>query len=124
MTCARRKLLSRDQRQATILQGAATAFATKGFARDWHGGGSSGLRHYEGNRLPAFASKEELPGGFEHRADLQVFNCSMSQEIQSGAGPRLRLAVGRAARMRSALLLVHSCPRARRRIMPTTFAPA
>jgi hypothetical protein len=27
-----RKLLSRSQRQATILQGAATAFATKGFA--------------------------------------------------------------------------------------------
>ena len=32
MTCSRRKLLSRAQRQATILQGAATAFATKGFA--------------------------------------------------------------------------------------------
>ena len=32
MTHAPRKLLSRSQRQAAILQGAATAFATKGFA--------------------------------------------------------------------------------------------
>ena len=32
MTRAPRKLLSRSQRQAAILRGAATAFVTKGFA--------------------------------------------------------------------------------------------
>ena len=53
MTCARRKLLSRDQRQATILQGAATAFATKGFAATGMEAVAAASGITKGNRLPA-----------------------------------------------------------------------
>ena len=53
MTCSRRKLLSRAQRQATILQGAATAFATKGFAGTGMEEVAAASGIIEGNRLPA-----------------------------------------------------------------------
>ena len=60
MTCSPRKLLSRSQRQAAILQGAATAFVTKGFASTAmeEVAAASGItkeivyRHFEGSALP------------------------------------------------------------------------
>ena len=88
MTCARRKLLSRSQRQATILQGAATAFATKGFAGTAmeEVAAASGITKEIVYRH--FASKQEL-----YRAvldgtvqSLQAEFARASQEFQSGAG--------------------------------------
>ena len=60
MTCARRKLLSRDQRQATILQGAATAFATKGFAATGMEAVAAASGITKEIVYRHFASKEEL----------------------------------------------------------------
>jgi AcrR family transcriptional regulator len=110
MTCARRKLLSRAQRQATILQGAATAFATKGFA----GTGMEEVAAASGITKEIvyrhFASKEEL-----YRAvldatvqTLQAEFARASQEFSSGAGIRALLAVGRAHPDALRLLLVHA----------------
>jgi AcrR family transcriptional regulator len=110
MTCSRRKLLSRAQRQATIFQGAATAFATKGFA----GTGMEEVATASGISKEIvyrhFASKEEL-----YRAvldatvqTLQAEFARASQEFQSGAGIRALLAVGRAHPDALRLLLVHS----------------
>jgi AcrR family transcriptional regulator len=110
MTCARRKLLSRAQRQATILQGAATAFATKGFA----GTGMEEVAAASGISKEIvyrhFASKEEL-----YRAvldatvrTLQSEFALASQRFQSGAGIRALLAVGRAQPDALRLLLVHA----------------
>jgi AcrR family transcriptional regulator len=110
MTCSRRKLLSRAQRQATIFQGAARAFATKGFA----GTGMDEVAAASGISKEIvyrhFASKEEL-----YRAvldatvqTLQAAFARASQEFQSGAGIRALLAVGRAHPDALRLLLVHS----------------
>jgi len=110
MTCSRRKLLSRAQRQATILQGAATAFATKGFA----GTGMEEVAAASGITKEIvyrhFASKEEL---YREVLDttvqtLQAEFARASQEFQSGAGMRALLAVGRAHPDALRLLLVHA----------------
>src|SRR5262245_61839908 len=110
MTCSRRKLLSRAQRQATILQGAATAFVTKGFAGTVmeEVAAASGItkeivyRHFE--------SKEAL-----YRAVLDGAVQSLKSELararqmtQSGAGIRALLAVGRTHPDARRLLLVHA----------------
>ena len=109
MTCSRRKLLSRSQRQAAILQGAATAFATKGFAGTAmeEVAAASGITKEIVYRH--FASKEEL-----YRAVLDTTTQSLqaefaraSQRYQSGAGIRALLAVGRAHPDALRLLLVH-----------------
>jgi AcrR family transcriptional regulator len=110
MTCSRRKLLSRAQRQATILQGAATAFATKGFA----GTGMEEVAAASGITKEIvyrhFASKEEL-----YRAvldatvqALQAEFVRAGQEFRSGVGIRALLAVGRAHPDALRLLLVHA----------------
>jgi AcrR family transcriptional regulator len=102
--------LSRAQRQATIFQGAARAFATKGFA----GTGMEEVAAASGISKEIvyrhFASKEEL-----YRAvldatvqTLQAAFARASQEFQSGAGIRALLAVGRAHPDALRLLLVHS----------------
>src|SRR5262245_26208833 len=110
MTCSRRKLLSRAQRQATILQGAATAFATKGFAATGmeEVAAASGITKEIVYRH--FASKEEL---YREVLDstvqtLQGEFARASQEFRSGAGLRALLAVGRAHPDALRLLLVHS----------------
>ena len=110
MTCSPRKLLSRSQRQATILQGAATAFVTEGFAGTVmeEVAAASGItkeivyRHFE--------SKEAL-----YRAVLDGAVQSLKAELararqmsQSGAGIRALLAVGRAHPDALRLLLVHA----------------
>jgi len=110
MTCSRRNLLSRAQRQATILQGAATAFATKGFA----GTGMEEVAAASGITKEIvyrhFASKDEL-----YRAvldatvqTLQAEFARAGQEFPSGAGIRALLAVGRAHPDALRLLLVHA----------------
>ncbi len=110
MTCSRRKLLSRSQRQAAILQGAATAFATKGFTGTAmeEVAAASGITKEIVYRH--FASKEEL-----YRAVLDTTTQSLqaefaraSQRYQSGAGIRALLAVGRAHPDALRLLLVHA----------------
>jgi AcrR family transcriptional regulator len=110
MTCYRRKLLSRSQRQAVILQGAATAFATKGFAGTAmeEVAAASGITKEIVYRH--FASKEEL-----YRAVLDATRQSLKAELaqarqrsQSGAGIRALLAVGRAHPDALRLLLVHA----------------
>jgi AcrR family transcriptional regulator len=110
MTCSRRKLLSRAQRQATILQGAATAFATKGFA-------STGMEEVA---AASGISKEIVYRHFASKDDLyrvvldatvqtlQAEFARASQEFQSGAGIRALLAVGRAHPDALRLLLVHA----------------
>jgi AcrR family transcriptional regulator len=110
MNCSPRKLLSRSQRQATILQGAATAFVTEGFAGTVmeEVAAASGItkeivyRHFE--------SKEAL-----YRAVLDGAVQSLKAELararqmsQSGAGIRALLAVGRAQPDALRLLLVHA----------------
>jgi AcrR family transcriptional regulator len=110
MTCTRRKLLSRSQRQAAILQGAAIAFVTKGFTGTGMDevAAASGItkeivyRHFE--------SKEAL-----YRAVLDGAVQSLKAELararqrsQSGAGIRALLAVGRAHPDALRLLLVHA----------------
>ena len=111
MTCSRRKLLSRSQRQAAILQGAATAFVTKGFAGTTmeEVAATSGItkeivyRHFE--------SKEALYRAVLDGAaqSLQAEFAGASQAYQaSGAGIRALLAVGRAQPDALRLLLVHA----------------
>jgi len=98
MTCSPHKLLSRSQRHAVILQGAATAFVTKGFASTAmeEVAAASGITKEIVYRH--FASKEEL-----YRAVLDAAMQSIKAEFararqraQSGAGIRALLAVGRA----------------------------
>jgi AcrR family transcriptional regulator len=110
MTCSRRKLLSRAQRQATILQGAATAFATKGFA----GTGMEEVAAASGISKEIvyrhFASKEELYRAVLDTA-VQILQAEFARarrEFQSGAGIRALLAVGRAHPDALRLLLVHA----------------
>jgi AcrR family transcriptional regulator len=110
MTCSRRKLLSRAQRQATILQGAASAFAAKGFAATGmeEVAAASGITKEIVYRH--FASKEEL---YREVLDstvqsLQAEFARARQEFQSGAGLRALLAVGRAHPDALRLLLVHA----------------
>jgi AcrR family transcriptional regulator len=110
MTCSRQKLLSRSQRQAAILQGAAAAFATKGFAGTAmeEVAAASGITKEIVYRH--FASKEEL-----YRAvldgvvrSLQAEFTRAMQESPSGAGIRALLAVGRAQPDALRLLLRHA----------------
>jgi AcrR family transcriptional regulator len=110
MTCTHRKLLSRSQRHAAILQGAATAFATKGFAGTAmeEVAAASGITKEIVYRH--FASKDEL-----YRAvldatvhHLQAEFAQASLQFQSGAGIRALLAVGRAQPDALRLLLVHA----------------
>jgi AcrR family transcriptional regulator len=110
MTCTRRKLLSRAQRQAAILHGAATAFATKGFAATGmeEVAAASGITKEIVYRH--FASKEEL---YREVLDstvqtLQAEFARAGREFQSGAGLRALLAVGRAHPDALRLLLVHA----------------
>jgi AcrR family transcriptional regulator len=110
MTCARRKLLSRSQRQATILQGAATAFATKGFAGTAMEEVAAATGITKEIVYRHFASKEELYRAVLDGAvqSLQAEFARASQELQSGAGIRALLAVGRAQPDALRLLLVHA----------------
>jgi AcrR family transcriptional regulator len=110
VTHAPRKLLSRSQRHAAILQGAATAFATKGFASTAmeEVAAASGITKEIVYRH--FASKEEL-----YRAVLEGARQGMKaelarvrQEAGSGAGIRALLAVGRAHPDALRLLLIHA----------------
>ena len=110
MAHAPRKLLSRAQRHAAILQGAATAFATKGFASTAmeEVAAASGITKEIVYRH--FASKEEL-----YRAVLEGARQCMKaelarvrQEAGSGAGIRALLAVGRAHPDALRLLLIHA----------------
>ena len=110
MTHAPRKLLSRSQRQATILQGAATAFATKGFASTAmeEVAAASGITKEIVYRH--FASKEELYRAVLDgtRQRLQADLARARQEFGAGAGIRALLAVGRAQPDALRLLLVHA----------------
>jgi AcrR family transcriptional regulator len=110
MTCAPRKLLSRSQRQAAILQGAATAFATKGFAGTAmeEVAAASGITKEIVYRH--FASKEELYRAVLDGAvqSLKAEFARARQRSQSGAGIRALLAVGRAHPDALRLLLVHA----------------
>jgi AcrR family transcriptional regulator len=110
MTCTRRKLLSRSQRHAAILHGAATAFATKGFAGTAmeEVAAASGITKEIVYRH--FASKEELYCAVLDATgeSLKAAFARTSQEFQSGAGIRALLAVGRAHPDALRLLLVHA----------------
>src|SRR5919109_4407574 len=110
MTCSRRKLLSRAQRQATIFQGAARAFATKGFASTGmeEVAAASGISKEIVYRH--FSSKDELYRAVLD-ATVQTLGAEFArarQEFQSGAGIRALLAVGRAHPDALRLLLVHA----------------
>jgi AcrR family transcriptional regulator len=110
VTPTSRKLLSRSQRQATILQGAATAFATKGFASTAmeEVAAASGITKEIVYRH--FASKEELYravlDGTRERVKAEL--ARVRQEFEGGAGIRALLAVGRAQPDALRLLLVHA----------------
>ena len=110
MTHTPRKLLSRSQRQATILQGAATAFATKGFASTAmeEVAAASGITKEIVYRH--FASKEELYRAVLDgaRECVKAELARVRQEFESGAGIRALLAVGRAQPDALRLLLVHA----------------
>jgi AcrR family transcriptional regulator len=110
VTRAPRKLLSRSQRQATILQGAATAFATKGFASTAmeEVAAASGITKEIVYRH--FASKEELYRAVLDgaRECVKAELARVRQEFESGAGIRALLAVGRAQPDALRLLLVHA----------------
>ena len=110
MTHSPRKLLSRSQRHAAILQGAATAFATKGFASTAmeEVAAASGITKEIVYRH--FASKEEvyravLEGAAQRTREEFAW---ARQEFESGAGIRALLAVGRAQPDALRLLLVHA----------------
>jgi AcrR family transcriptional regulator len=105
-----RKLMSRSQRQAAILQGAATAFATKGFTSTAmeEVAAASGITKEIVYRH--FPSKEAL-----YRAvlegtvqQMQVEFTRARQAHESGAGIRALLAVGRAHPDALRLLLLHA----------------
>ena len=110
MTPTSRKLLSRSQRQATILQGAATAFATKGFASTAmeEVAAASGITKEIVYRH--FASKEELYRAVLDgaRECVKIELARVRQEFESGAGIRALLAVGRTQPDALRLLLVHA----------------
>jgi AcrR family transcriptional regulator len=110
MTCSRRKLLSRSQRQATILQGAATAFATKGFASTAMEEVAAAVGITKEIVYRHFASKEELYRAVLDGAvqRLKAEFARARQMSQSGAGIRALLAVGRAHPDALRLLLVHA----------------
>ena len=110
MAHAPRKLLSRAQRHAAILQGAAIAFATKGFASTAmeEVAASSGITKEIVYRH--FASKEELYRAVLEgtRERMKAELARVRQEAGSGAGIRALLAVGRAHPDALRLLLVHA----------------
>lgn len=110
MPVATRKLLSRSQRHAVILQGAATAFATKGFAGTSmeEVATASGITKEIVYRH--FPSKEALYRAVLDGASQQVQEefaraCQMSA---AGAGLRAMLAVGRVQPDALRLLLRHA----------------
>ena len=110
MTRSPRKLLSRAQRHAAILRGAAAAFATKGFASTAmeEVAAASGITKEIVYRH--FASKEALYCAVLDGAAqcLQAELAWARQEFLSGAGVRALLAVGRAHPDALRLLLVHA----------------
>lgn len=110
MAHAPRKLLSRAQRHAAILHGAATAFATKGFASTAmeEVAAASGITKEIVYRH--FASKEELYRAVLEgtRERMKAELARVRQEAGSGAGIRALLAVGRAHPDALRLLLVHA----------------
>jgi AcrR family transcriptional regulator len=110
VTLAPRKLLSRSQRQAVILQGAATAFATKGFASTAmeEVAAASGITKEIVYRH--FPSKEALYRAVLDGASQQVREefARARQESESGIGIRAMLAVGRAQPDALRLLLRHA----------------
>jgi len=110
VTRAPRKLLSRSQRHAVILQGAATAFATKGFASTAmeEVAAASGITKEIVYRH--FASKDELYRAVLDgaRQRMQAELAWARQEFGSGAGIRALLAVGRVHPDALRLLLVHA----------------
>ena len=110
MTLAPRKLLSRSQRHAVILQGAATAFASKGFASTAmeEVAAASGITKEIVYRH--FPSKEAL-----YRAVLDAVSQQVQeeftracQESESGSSIRSILAVGRPQPDALRLLLRHA----------------
>lgn len=110
MTLAPRKLLSRSQRHAGILQGAATAFATKGFAGTSmeEVAAASGISKEIVYRH--FPSKEALYRAVLDGTLQQVQEefARARQESEAGVGIRALLAVGRAQPDALRLLLVHA----------------
>lgn len=110
MTLAARKLLSRSQRQAVILQGAATAFATKGFAGTSmeEVAMASGITKEIVYRH--FPSKEALYRAVLDGVARQVQEefARARRESDSGVGIRALLAVGRIQPDALRLLLVHA----------------
>jgi AcrR family transcriptional regulator len=102
--------MSRSQRQATILQGAAAAFATKGFASTAmeEVAAASGITKEIVYRH--FPSKEALyravlEGAVQH---IKTEFARARQEYESGAGIRAMLTVGRVQPDALRLLLVHA----------------
>jgi AcrR family transcriptional regulator len=110
VTHASRKLLSRSQRYAVILQGAATAFATKGFASTAMEEVAAACGITKEIIYRHFASKEELYRAVLDgtRQRIQADLARARQEFGSGAGIRALLAVGRAQPDALRLLLVHA----------------
>jgi AcrR family transcriptional regulator len=110
VTLAPRKLLSRSQRHAAILQGAAAAFATKGFASTAmeEVAAASGITKEIVYRH--FPSKEALYRAVLDGASQQVREefARARQQSESGVGIRAMLAVGRAQPDALRLLLVHA----------------
>ena len=110
MTLAPRKLLSRSQRHAVILQGAATAFASKGFASTAmeEVAAASGITKEIVYRH--FPSKEALYRAVLDAVSQQVHEefTRARQDSESGAGIRSLLAVGRSQPDALRLLLRHA----------------
>lgn len=110
MTLATRKLLPRSQRHAAILQGAATAFASKGFAGTSmeEVATASGITKEIVYRH--FPSKEALYRAVLDGASQQVQEefALARQTSEVGVGIRALLAVGRTQPDALRLLLLHA----------------
>ena len=110
MIPTRRKRLSRSQRQAAILRGAATAFATKGFAATSMAEVAAATGITKEIVYRHFCSKEMLYRAvLDHTVQhLKRELARRSREAQSGIGIRAVLAVGRAQPDALRLLWVHA----------------
>lgn len=110
MTTRGRKLLSRSERQEVILQGAATAFAAKGFAGTSmeEVAAASGITKEIVYRN--FDSKEDLYRAVLERTVERIRSefARMTHTSRSGAGIRAILAVGRTHPDALRLLLIHA----------------
>jgi AcrR family transcriptional regulator len=110
VTIRGRKLLSRPERQEVILRGAATAFATKGFAGTSmeEVAAASGITKEIVYRN--FDSKEELYRAVLERTVERIRSefSQLTHESRSGLGIRAILAAGRAHPDALRLLLVHA----------------